>query len=163
MNSGGGRSLYLDNNTPKSYCLPRARYPSGKGEVCKTFIRRFDSDPRLQILQRISAEYASFLVPLDFSANVRISTQICGEVPRRVPRRAERQPLRPIGARISSHEAGCRMSFCNSFFPILRVKVHLQGHPAVAWQATAGRICSSESLNSATGSGEKALSLRSSR
>ena len=26
-----------------------ARYPSGKGEVCKTFMRRFDSDPRLQI------------------------------------------------------------------------------------------------------------------
>ena len=26
----------------------RARYPSGKGEVCKTFMRRFDSDPRLQ-------------------------------------------------------------------------------------------------------------------
>jgi hypothetical protein len=26
----------------------RARYPSGKGEVCKTFTRRFDSDPRLQ-------------------------------------------------------------------------------------------------------------------
>jgi hypothetical protein len=25
----------------------RARYPSGKGEVCKTFMRRFDSDPRL--------------------------------------------------------------------------------------------------------------------
>src|SRR5450432_1914971 len=25
-----------------------ARYPSGKGEVCKTFTRRFDSDPRLQ-------------------------------------------------------------------------------------------------------------------
>ncbi len=46
-------SLYLDNNTPKSYCLPRARYPSGKGEVCKTFMRRFESDPRLQ----------NFLVP----------------------------------------------------------------------------------------------------
>src|SRR5580704_7466448 len=29
----------------------RARYPSGKGEVCKTFMRRFDSDPRLQIFQ----------------------------------------------------------------------------------------------------------------
>ena len=28
----------------------RARYPSGKGEVCKTFMRRFDSDPRLQAL-----------------------------------------------------------------------------------------------------------------
>ena len=25
-----------------------ARYPSGKGEVCKTFMRGFDSDPRLQ-------------------------------------------------------------------------------------------------------------------
>jgi hypothetical protein len=25
----------------------KARYPSGKGEVCKTFMRRFDSDPRL--------------------------------------------------------------------------------------------------------------------
>ena len=27
---------------------PEARYPSGKGEVCKTFIRGFDSHPRLQ-------------------------------------------------------------------------------------------------------------------
>ena len=30
----------------------KARYPSGKGEVCKTFMRRFDSDPRLQILSK---------------------------------------------------------------------------------------------------------------
>ena len=30
------------------FFLPRARYPSGKGEVCKTFMRRFDPDPRLQ-------------------------------------------------------------------------------------------------------------------
>ncbi len=29
----------------------RARYPSGKGEVCKTFMRRFDPDPRLQFKQ----------------------------------------------------------------------------------------------------------------
>ena len=28
--------------------LPMARYPSGKGEVCKTFMRRFDPDPSLQ-------------------------------------------------------------------------------------------------------------------
>src|SRR5712671_2121785 len=28
-----------------------ARYPSGKGEVCKTFMRRFDPDPRLQYSQ----------------------------------------------------------------------------------------------------------------
>ena len=27
-----------------------ARYPSGKGEVCKTFMRRFDPDPRLHSL-----------------------------------------------------------------------------------------------------------------
>jgi hypothetical protein len=26
----------------------KARYPSGKGEVCKTFMREFDSHPRLQ-------------------------------------------------------------------------------------------------------------------
>ena len=26
-----------------------ARYPSGKGEVCKTFMRRFDPGPRLQL------------------------------------------------------------------------------------------------------------------
>jgi hypothetical protein len=32
---------------PLTYFLG-ARYPSGKGEVCKTFMRRFDSDPRLQ-------------------------------------------------------------------------------------------------------------------
>ena len=39
----------LDKPTPSVYCeRDRARYPSGKGEVCKTFIRRFDSDPRLQ-------------------------------------------------------------------------------------------------------------------
>jgi hypothetical protein len=29
-----------------------ARYPSGKGEVCKTFMRGFDSHPRLQIPYR---------------------------------------------------------------------------------------------------------------
>jgi hypothetical protein len=30
-----------------------ARYPSGKGEVCKTFMRRFDSDPRLHLLNKL--------------------------------------------------------------------------------------------------------------
>jgi hypothetical protein len=33
-----------------------ARYPSGKGEVCKTFIREFDSHPRLQSFQRIALD-----------------------------------------------------------------------------------------------------------
>jgi hypothetical protein len=28
--------------------ISSARYPSGKGEVCKTFMREFDSHPRLQ-------------------------------------------------------------------------------------------------------------------
>jgi hypothetical protein len=36
---------------PGGTMFKMARYPSGKGEVCKTFMRRFDSDPRLQILQ----------------------------------------------------------------------------------------------------------------
>jgi hypothetical protein len=31
----------------------KARYPSGKGEVCKTFMRRFDPGPRLQILNNL--------------------------------------------------------------------------------------------------------------
>ena len=31
-----------------------ARYPSGKGEVCKTFMRRFDSDPRLQSFEALA-------------------------------------------------------------------------------------------------------------
>ena len=35
-----------------------ARYPSGKGEVCKTFMRRFDPDPRLQILANICSAHA---------------------------------------------------------------------------------------------------------
>ena len=36
--------------------MAEARYPSGKGEVCKTFIRGFDSHPRLhQILYKIRA------------------------------------------------------------------------------------------------------------
>jgi hypothetical protein len=37
---------------PKA-ALPKARYPSGKGEVCKTFMRRFDPDPRLQLFSVI--------------------------------------------------------------------------------------------------------------
>jgi hypothetical protein len=36
----------------------KARYPSGKGEVCKTFMRRFDSDPRLQSSDLHSLLYA---------------------------------------------------------------------------------------------------------
>jgi hypothetical protein len=30
----------------------KARYPSGKGEVCKTFMRRFDPGPRLQTFSK---------------------------------------------------------------------------------------------------------------
>ena len=41
----------------------KARYPSGKGEVCKTFMRRFDSDPRLQHFN-----------PLNILENLRILT-----------------------------------------------------------------------------------------
>src|SRR5579872_6234636 len=40
----------LSVERPPSLAILRvwARYPSGKGEVCKTFIRGFDSHPRLQ-------------------------------------------------------------------------------------------------------------------
>ena len=32
-----------------------ARYPSGKGEVCKTFMRRFDPDPRLHKINNLDS------------------------------------------------------------------------------------------------------------
>jgi hypothetical protein len=35
-----------------------ARYPSGKGEVCKTFMRRFDSDPRLHLQAVLKSDIA---------------------------------------------------------------------------------------------------------
>ena len=44
-----------------------ARYPSGKGEVCKTFMRRFDPDPRLQIFQQLSNDSNQELLPLVFN------------------------------------------------------------------------------------------------
>jgi hypothetical protein len=31
----------------------KARYPSGKGEVCKTFMRRFDPGPRLHKIKHL--------------------------------------------------------------------------------------------------------------
>ncbi len=52
------RSIHFENHVPlpswtfftwNANVVIRARYPSGKGEVCKTFMRRFDSDPRLQV------------------------------------------------------------------------------------------------------------------
>jgi hypothetical protein len=38
----------LDFTGRTRYGRSKARYPSGKGEVCKTFMRGFDSHPRLQ-------------------------------------------------------------------------------------------------------------------
>ncbi len=47
--SGASRIGYggLELNTRNKGCPAKARYPSGKGEVCKTFMRRFDPGPRL--------------------------------------------------------------------------------------------------------------------
>ena len=46
--SGSGRVGY--GGMEYSLSSPaKARYPSGKGEVCKTFMRRFDPGPRLQL------------------------------------------------------------------------------------------------------------------
>jgi hypothetical protein len=39
---------------PGGTMFKMARYPSGKGEVCKTFMRRFDSDPRLHLFQSLT-------------------------------------------------------------------------------------------------------------
>ena len=45
-----------------------ARYPSGKGEVCKTFMRGFDSHPRLQFLQALACKHRAYAqVPTSFS------------------------------------------------------------------------------------------------
>src|SRR5215472_19153378 len=49
--SGAGRVGYGEVEHPVIGCPAKARYPSGKGEVCKTFMRRFDPGPRLQLLQ----------------------------------------------------------------------------------------------------------------
>ena len=50
----------------------RARYPSGKGEVCKTFMRRFDSDPRLHLFSKLQkAVLARFLY----------GREICSDLP----------------------------------------------------------------------------------
>ena len=46
--SGASRVGYGDVERLIKTALPKARYPSGKGEVCKTFMRRFDPGPRLQ-------------------------------------------------------------------------------------------------------------------
>jgi hypothetical protein len=49
----------------------KARYPSGKGEVCKTFMRRFDPDPRLHSPGRqfnrgqLALPFSSFSFVLD--------------------------------------------------------------------------------------------------
>ncbi len=46
-----------------------ARYPSGKGEVCKTFMRRFDSDPRLQtflVVARLPKVASDTNLPFDW-------------------------------------------------------------------------------------------------
>lgn len=43
-------TLLLQSSRAELHSPPEARYPSGKGEVCKTFMRRFDPDPRLHNL-----------------------------------------------------------------------------------------------------------------
>ena len=73
----------------------RARYPSGKGEVCKTFTRGFDSHPRLQFLQQLSLDnpYSSGL--LNFTANLLNSLWFLGAVPRRSTTQNEGGQLGP--------------------------------------------------------------------
>ena len=52
--SGASRVGYggLERTEQNQDSPAKARYPSGKGEVCKTFMRRFDPGPRLQSFLR---------------------------------------------------------------------------------------------------------------
>ena len=61
----------------------RARYPSGKGEVCKTFMRRFDSDPRLQFFQPLAMTLliTETLTVAEFVAMVAVSPRIPPSLP----------------------------------------------------------------------------------
>ncbi len=55
--SGARWTGYGEVDRSSEASLAKARYPSGKGEVCKTFMRRFDPGPRLQISQQLSLNY----------------------------------------------------------------------------------------------------------
>jgi hypothetical protein len=53
--SGACRVGYGDLERSEKASPAKARYPSGKGEVCKTFMRRFDPGPRLQSFQLLTS------------------------------------------------------------------------------------------------------------
>ncbi len=84
--SGASRIGYgeVDRIPEQRACPAKARYPSGKGEVCKTFMRRFDSDPRLQILLHTpfnpSMRVCSFALPAKVSGLARYSVRSAGWV-----------------------------------------------------------------------------------
>jgi hypothetical protein len=54
--SGPGRVGYGGMEDIFESSPAKARYPSGKGEVCKTFMRRFDPGPRLQSSQQLKVD-----------------------------------------------------------------------------------------------------------
>ena len=56
-----------------------ARYPSGKGEVCKTFMRRFDSDPRLQPVFAHPRRTSQFVVLAECVLTNAAAYPICSE------------------------------------------------------------------------------------
>ena len=60
-------------NAAASAFAPGARYPSGKGEVCKTFMRRFDPDPRLHHFKPLFPVGQS--PPLGETGSVKVNTE----------------------------------------------------------------------------------------
>ena len=83
----------------------RARYPSGKGEVCKTFIRRFDSDPRLHSKDPVNT--AHFLEwPKRGCRRRKIGVRLC-------------RPLRPSVAKMDSRKGAPGSQ--ESMFPQLKL------------------------------------------
>ena len=68
---GKSQDAGLASIQPGGTMFKMARYPSGKGEVCKTFMRRFDSDPRLQSTQQLTSGLPRF--SCRYAANKRIT------------------------------------------------------------------------------------------
>ena len=78
----------------------KARYPSGKGEVCKTFMRRFDPDPRLQLsspmLMRFPEPRQCHCACLCFQGNLLLSATSLFDLKRKLRHNDESIALQEI-------------------------------------------------------------------
>ena len=99
--------------------IPGARYPSGKGEVCKTFMRRFDSDPRLHSF------HPAFSTP---------------KIKLVIPKRAAQR--NPLSANATTTEgAPCLASVARRGIPPPRLSEHLKSSPPPTRERSAKPLC----------------------